>query len=265
MVPLTREYRGSVPLGSDSVVNAVVSPRNTSSAVVPRQETNRILRSDDVNMLHSHFPARLRDHSLRRVFASHKHGHSLATLLRRAKDSGPTVVAIKTSDGQRFGGFASRNWVPKPKVNLGTGECFVFSLASRSDTGALTEGVVYRWSGGNSHFCACDHSFMAMGGGNGFSWHINSDLSQGSSAPSNTYDNPCLLDQSDGHVPCHVHNVEVWKFEAEGAPPGQGARILSPRDAEVTPRTKPTAPPPPPPTSLPQEKEMGFLETILDV
>ncbi len=60
-------------------------------------------------ILNHHLPRHLQD-QWRFCFSSNLHGASFATLLSHIKNKGPTVVLVRDTDGNVFGGFASQSW-----------------------------------------------------------------------------------------------------------------------------------------------------------
>lgn len=87
---------------------------------------------------------------------------------------------VETNKGDVFGGFASVPWHPDGHY-YGNGECFLFK--------ATPEFQVFRWTMANSMLMFSNDDSIAMGGGGGFGLFLNSDLSQGSSAVCNTFQN----------------------------------------------------------------------------
>jgi TLD len=139
-----------------------------------------------------------------------------------------TILAVETLKGDVFGCFMANKWQKTGKFEL-CGESFLWRLKhqrliSRTTTGesipkddetlngiARREGEieVYPWTGANEE-CQLfsDERIGAGGGGSGFGFVIEDGLWRGSSSPCSTYDNPCLVNSSDGTF--EVANIEVW-------------------------------------------------------
>jgi hypothetical protein len=97
-----------------------------------------------------------------------------------------------------FGGYVAHAIENKQRY-YGSGESFVFSLAPILQC--------YKWTGVNDLFIVSNSQTIAMGGGgDGFSWQLDSELDTGVSAKSDTYGNECL--SSNEFFKCL--NVEVW-------------------------------------------------------
>jgi len=111
------------------------------------------------------------------------------------------VIIIEDSWGYVFGGY-----VAHPLRNCssyyGNGESFVFSLTPNKET--------YKWTGRNDFFVMSNIHHLAMGGGGGgFAFQLDDELSTGVSNSSETYDNQTL--SSNEFFKCL--NVEVWTFD----------------------------------------------------
>jgi hypothetical protein len=68
---------------------------------------------------------------------------------------------------------------------------------------------VFKWTGESEDCQLLSRDRIgAGGGGNGFGFLIEDDLSRGTSAPCLAYDNPCLVSSADGLF--EVANIEIW-------------------------------------------------------
>ncbi|OQR98623.1 oxidation resistance protein 1 isoform X9 [Achlya hypogyna] len=152
-----------------------------------------------VPRLEACLPARHRGYDWKIAYSLAQHGASLGTLYRNVKGKRPTLVVVETGDGDVFGGFASMPWAPSQSY-YGNGECFLFTCTPTFEH--------FAWKGNNAMIMFSNDSMMAMGGGGGFAWAVNSDLSRGSSAHSLTFENRCLAHRSD----FDVINFEVWEL-----------------------------------------------------
>jgi hypothetical protein len=134
------------------------------------------------------------------LYSTDRDGISLQTFYLRAAACGACVLAMRSTRGRVFGGFASEVRAPaSPERFYGSGECFLFALprqplpgAPEPDGGAPR---VYRWSGQNRHFCFSHKSYFAMGSGGRHGLWVDSEFLHGSSGASATFGNACLCDE----------------------------------------------------------------------
>ncbi|KDO27273.1 hypothetical protein SPRG_07522 [Saprolegnia parasitica CBS 223.65] len=152
-----------------------------------------------VPRLEACLPARHRGYDWKIAYSLAQHGASLGTLYRNVRGKRPTIVVVETGDGDVFGAFASMPWTPSTSY-YGTGECFLFTCYPSFEH--------FAWKGTNAMIMFSNESMMAMGGGGGFAWAVNSDLSRGTSAHSLTFENRCLAHRPD----FDVINFEVWEL-----------------------------------------------------
>ncbi|RHX98091.1 hypothetical protein DYB28_009018, partial [Aphanomyces astaci] len=129
-----------------------------------------------------------------------QHGASLDTLYRKVYHRRASLVVVETGDGDIFGAFAASPWAVSNSF-YGTGECFVFTCYPKFEH--------FPWKGHNAMFMFSNDSMLAMGGGGGFAFGLNADLSRGTSARCLTFENSrCLTKRSE----FDVVNCEVWEF-----------------------------------------------------
>ena len=190
-------------------------------------ESSSIFSEHDARRLQGALPARLRLRDWNMAYSSKRDGISLRSLYRAAaKAASPengssreSFLFVKDSRGNVFGAFAAEPWHAHQRY-YGTGESFVFAIAASEDaernTKKTTENVVtaFRWSRKNDYFMFCRGDCAAVGGGNGFALWLDEDLLRGNSAPSDTFDNPCL---SGGVKDFEITYVELWTFAARPA------------------------------------------------
>jgi hypothetical protein len=139
-------------------------------------------------------------YSLRRDGTSLETLLSLSVLTDRAGRPVHTsyVIFIEDSWGYVFGGYVAHGLENKNRY-YGNGDSFVFSIAPIVSA--------YKWTGVNDLFIVSNNQSIAMGGGGeGFSWQLDSELDTGVSTKSDTYGNECL--SSSEFFKCL--NVEVW-------------------------------------------------------
>ncbi|XP_033626740.1 MTOR-associated protein MEAK7-like [Asterias rubens] len=157
-------------------------------------------------ILNHHLPRHLQD-QWRFCFSSNLHGASFATLLSHIKNKGPTVVLVRDTDGNVFGGFASQSWELGPSF-VGSSSCFLFSLAPKVG--------FHEPSGQNDHYMYLniDQQTLPNGLGMGgqfdyFGLWINQEFGEGHSRARpkcTTYDSPQLSSKED----FTIETVEVW-------------------------------------------------------
>ena len=144
----------------------------------------------------------------RMLFNMSTHGASLEAMyqgLNESKNPPPYLIAVRDTKGATFGCFVASEIVCRPNKYYGTGECFLFSIKP--------EGIHhYPWTGRNSYFIASSGDCIALGGGGSFGLHLDGDLNRGSSARSETFDNPCLAGSEDSQC----FNVQVWGIGRSG-------------------------------------------------
>ncbi|TYZ63722.1 hypothetical protein PybrP1_003691 [[Pythium] brassicae (nom. inval.)] len=152
-----------------------------------------------VPKLEASLSTRFRGYDWQLLYSLAQHGASVHTLLRNARGKSPTLVVVETTRGDVFGGFAAVPWA-KSTSYYGNGESFVFTCQPRYER--------FPWTHKNTMFMLSTDQSIGMGGGGGFAWFANADLSRGSSAPSDTFLNRRLASESD----FEIAGVEVWGF-----------------------------------------------------
>ena len=153
-----------------------------------------------VPKIEAFLPMRLRGYDWTMLYSLAQHGSSLQTLMRKTRGQRSTLVVVETCKGEIFGGFATTAWTSSTSY-YGSGESFVFTTVPAFE--------VFNWKKTNSMFMFSNNESIAMGGGGGFAWFLNEDLSQGSTASCETFGNRPLA--TEHHF--DVANVEVWGFE----------------------------------------------------
>ncbi|KAK8767150.1 hypothetical protein V5799_006070 [Amblyomma americanum] len=77
------------------------------------------------------------------IYSTNKHGTSLTNLFLRTDTREPTMLAILTTRGDRFGAYCSTRWQERRRAPyFGTGETFLFTFAP--------EPRRFEWVGVNS-------------------------------------------------------------------------------------------------------------------
>jgi fatty-acid desaturase len=83
--------------------------RHTDTLTDP-QTHSRSLSRTQLLTLWGFVPTRFRMKEIRRIFNSQNNGYSLSTLLSHAADEAPTVLLVRTVEGDVFGAYCSYPW-----------------------------------------------------------------------------------------------------------------------------------------------------------
>ena len=207
--------------------------------------------------LRKHLPRRFKDSlKWKLIFSLEQHGISMQTLYGNMKQfcnehcegnstRCASVLIIKTTDGDIFGGFVTECWrsnsgsgaakevatimhsenssavssllagsVGRGRSYYGTGESFVFKTtnAEQGSESGEHQVVVYEWAFTNDYFMLSEVDFLAMGGGDGkFSIYLDGDLLRGhcGNAPTFSNDKPLCSNES-GEFKCKA--LEIWSM-----------------------------------------------------
>jgi len=125
------------------------------------------------------------------------------------RDSPCVLLFMRDHQKQIFGGFATDVWSDNKERYYGTAESFVFTC---------TPLRVYKTTGENEFYMLTKSDFIAMGGGDSFSFKIDNTFTNGVSGYSQTYNSPCLA--STKNFQCL--EFEVWgPINDDGIPPSQ--------------------------------------------
>lgn len=132
-------------------------------------------------------------------------GADFATFFRKVKGVTYTLLYVKSTSGEVFGGFAAAEW-RLCKDFYGSGESFLFNISNEDDT-----PTIYKWSQTNPFFMFSSATQLAMGAeGDGFGLVLDADFASGSSNHCKTYNNP-VLTREPGVI--RIGGVEVWGFQ----------------------------------------------------
>lgn len=184
--------------------------------------TNPSTMIDDAEFAHIYrwLPQRITLMSHRRVFATEVDGCALRTLYQRCDTFEPTILLVRTIEGDVFGAYCSVAWDGRLKFKtlsyFGTGETFLFTLrpevtqslwvGKKSPQNASTLPAHCEW------FMAGDNTSLRVGGGDsGEAICLDEMLEKGRSAASSTFDNRPLSPTSGAEF--SVSAVEVIAFE----------------------------------------------------
>jgi TLD len=192
-------------------------------------------------------PETLSDYHFWIKYSLVRDGASLFTLLRHVRASTRSILAIETTDGQVFGAFTSQPW--RLVLNLtptqaageeevsksspknvddcfyGSRDTFLWKMRqSRFESQALvrsatveqailmeSELAVYPYTGGNNFVQHCSAGDGIGLGDNALAIRVDPSLRTGSTAASETFGNPCLLDpKEEAFRTFQIANLEVW-------------------------------------------------------
>lgn len=182
------------------------------------------------------------------LYSTEEHGFSLSTMYANCKEHvGPTILAVRDSQGALFGVFATETWKPH-FGHYGTGECFLWKAFEEHDrdqsADALSEAltavdlssnpdltvsgdciktsqlagqllntiVKYGATGRNNQFMISEKDFVACGCSDGrFGLWLDEAMTFGQSHPTSTFDNDILASESK----FTILNVELWGAELD--------------------------------------------------
>lgn len=149
------------------------------------------------------------------AFSTNEDGCSLRTLFSKTDSYEPTILLIKTQDGDAFGAYCSESWSTRLQRDsgyyFGTGETFLFSLRPKvvryswSEVGGGTRDSV---SHSSQLFMTATSTHVIVGSGNGSGIWLDEDLSRGKTERCDTFKNEPLARTKD--FVCAV--VEVIAF-----------------------------------------------------
>eukprot|EP00088_Acartia_fossae_P055676 TRINITY_DN6464_c2_g1_i2.p1 TRINITY_DN6464_c2_g1~~TRINITY_DN6464_c2_g1_i2.p1 ORF type:complete len:522 (-),score=102.22 TRINITY_DN6464_c2_g1_i2:950-2515(-) len=149
------------------------------------------------------------------VFSSNDHGTSLRTFYNKCEYYEPTLLFVRTKDGDIFGAYCSSTWRERNEKDerglrqlyFGTGETFLFKLL-RGQDGQQDEIQAYKWVGRDKEiegkgdraeqlFMSGDDTMISIGGGEGTGLYVNENLEFGRTETCKTFQNPPLASNSD--------------------------------------------------------------------
>jgi len=194
-------------------------------------------------------PETLSDYHFWIKYSLVRDGANLFTLLRQARASARTILAIETVDGHVFGCFTSRPWrlvsnllsttahnadneaatsnqsaVRNEEAFYGSNDSFLWKMRqSRFDSQALlktgtveeailmeSEMAVYPYTGSNNWVQHCSTDDGIGLGENASAIRLDPSLRSGYTCASETFASPCLLDPKQERINFDVANLEVW-------------------------------------------------------
>lgn len=157
----------------------------------------------------------------KRLYSLSRDGDSFDGCLRIIGTSKRTLMVVKTTRGDIFGGYAGAPWHSRKdyataKFYGSASSClFSFSspLSASSSSSSPSPIDVYRWTGKNRYIQVCDVSskMLAFGGGGDkgtFGLCLQEDFQRGTTGHCDTFDNEPLCEEGN----FDVVDVEFWEF-----------------------------------------------------
>uniref|UniRef100_A0A7S3P0I1 Oxidation resistance protein 1 n=1 Tax=Amphora coffeiformis TaxID=265554 RepID=A0A7S3P0I1_9STRA len=148
----------------------------------------------------------------KRVYSLARDGDSFDSCLRLVKDYNQTLMIIRTSKNEIFGGFADAAWEQPHLVGAqfygGPGSC-LFKVPDPT----LSKIKAYGWTGANRYIQLTDthRKLMAFGGGGkegSFGLCVESDFQRGSTGHCETFGNDPLCNEEN----FTIVDVEIFGF-----------------------------------------------------
>ena len=163
----------------------------------------------------------------KRCYSLSRDGDSFEQFLRLVAGQERTVLAIRTTRGDVFGGYAAAPWEARHSHRYasefyGSAQACLFRcrpVVDRGDQGGARQeeedgGVVmYPWSGANRYIQLCDATrrMLAFGGGGvegDFGLCVEDDFRRGTTGHCSTFENEALC--KEGYF--DILDLEVWGF-----------------------------------------------------
>lgn len=181
-----------------------------------------LLREAMAALLSDYLPVVLRvagNVEWRLAYTPKVHGVSIQTFYRMLGTDATTVLIVRDSTGNVFGGFGTQPWTPGGLHGFfGTGESFVFSFGAAAAEESHLQLRCYTWCGhaSNQFFQYADHEYFAMGGGaeGRHALAIKDDFLHGFSHRSSTFENAPLSSQEE----FVISDLEVWALREKSEP-----------------------------------------------
>jgi len=158
-------------------------------------------------------PPVLQGMAWKRLYSLSRDGDSFQIFLRNVKFHSNTLIVVRTTKDNIFGGLADSEWEERKtttqRTYFGTGRSFLFSVSE--DENSHCHLNTYRWAGNNNYNQICDASEqrIAMGGGGvGFGLCLQNNFARGSTDHCATFCNDPLV--PDGYF--EVLELEVFGF-----------------------------------------------------
>lgn len=218
-----------------------LSFRILGTSALDKSAMPHVLSPPLMESLEAFFPYNKMGESFWLKYSMVRDGAGLHSLLRHARGSQYTIMAMETTDGEVFGAFLGEPW-RKNWNYYGSSQSFVWRMrhSRREKTHSIIDQAhmeseidVFHHTGENRCFQLCTDDHIAVGGGtfdptkstqslssnpdipvNDFEWGpslmINDDLLQGTSYPCLTFGSPSLSKtHADGSL-FEIINLEIW-------------------------------------------------------
>lgn len=221
---LESQSRGMEEAVGEDEESKVDIPDPCDSVPVLTHSESAILNVDQMKCLLSSggLPQSLNFCKWKRLYSLARDGDSFKTFLTKVEGHDRTVLVVKTSRHELFGGYADTRWEARHQRHqshefYGSAQACLFRFlggpggVNGSDTSA---GVrVYKWSGANRYIQLCDQSkrSIAFGGGGNegeFGLCIEDDFRRGTTGHCTTFENDPLCEE--GYF--DIQDLEVWGF-----------------------------------------------------
>ena len=169
----------------------------------------------------------------KRIYSLTRDGDSFDQFLRLVEGHDRTVLVVRTTRNELFGGYADTRWEGRHRRQqahdfYGSAQACLFRFPNYNDNnhdGTMPpsssmgirkkkeEIIIYKWSGANRYIQLCDvvKRTVAFGGGGDegdFGLCIEDDFRRGTTGHCSTFENEPLCD--DGYF--DVMDLEVWGF-----------------------------------------------------
>jgi len=182
-----------------------------------------VLNADQMHAIAKHvLPETIMYCRWRRLYGLGRDGDSFDGCIRLIGTSKRTLMVVKTTRGEIFGGYADEPWHSRNQHATakfyGSASSALFSFSSQTASGKNKNANpipidVYRWTGKNRYIQVCDVSskMLAFGGGGNegsFGLCLQEDFQRGTTGHCDTFDNEPLCEEGN----FDVVDVEFWEF-----------------------------------------------------
>ncbi|KAL7540687.1 hypothetical protein ACHAXR_010305 [Thalassiosira sp. AJA248-18] len=154
----------------------------------------------------------------KRLYNLTRDGDSFEQFLRLVEGHDRTVLVVKTTRGQLFGGYADTRWEARHVRQhafefYGSAQACLFRFPNYGMGKREDKTIIYKWSGANRYIQLCDAAkrTVAFGGGGDegdFGLCIEDDFRRGTTGHCSTFENEALCEE--GYF--DVMDLEVWGF-----------------------------------------------------
>eukprot|EP01084_Bolivina_argentea_P056936 104110_1 len=149
-------------------------------------------------------PARTHVWKWKLFYSTAVHGISMNTLYNNCENIGESIIIIKDSNNNIFGGFVDVEWTVSTEYR-GSIDCFVFHFIDikKDDKRKLT---IYRSSGQKNYFVRNDMESITIGAGECPAIYFDHDLNFGRTTNCTTFNSPSLSLQTQ----FQINTLEIW-------------------------------------------------------